>query len=91
MAETVLLEVRAVQRRIVATVRVSGVLNQDGLAMWRESGCGEWKATAAEIDQDLDVLEVPYEIATAYRFPLATAHSKALRRGKEVRIARKDP
>ncbi|MFE1190124.1 hypothetical protein [[Kitasatospora] papulosa] len=90
MAEAVLPEVRAAQRRIVATVRVSGVLNQDGLAMWRESGCGEWKATAAEIGQDLDVLEVPHVIVSACRFPLANAHSKALRRGEEVRIARKD-
>lgn len=37
MAEAVLPEVRAVQRRIVATVRAGGVLNQDGLAMWREN------------------------------------------------------
>lgn len=36
------------------------------------------------------MLEVPYEIVTACRFPLANARSKALRRGEEVRVARKD-
>ncbi|MEU9546206.1 hypothetical protein [Streptomyces mirabilis] len=81
---------RAAQRRIVATVGASGVLNGEGLALWREVDCGDFKATAAEIGRDLDLLEVPYEIATAFRFPLANSWNKRLRRGEEVRIARKD-
>ncbi|MBX4178402.1 hypothetical protein [Streptomyces geysiriensis] len=81
---------RSAQRRIVATVRSCGVLNSDGLAMWREADCGEWKATAAEIGQDLDVLEVPHTVVTAYRFPLANSWNKRMRRGEEVRIEGKD-
>ncbi|MFB9466977.1 hypothetical protein [Streptomyces cinereospinus] len=83
-------EERSAQRRIVATVRSCGVLNSDGLAMWREADCGEWKATAADIGQDLDQLQVPYQVVAAYRFPLANAWNKSLRRGEEVRIAAKD-
>ncbi|MFD9280249.1 hypothetical protein ACFWD7_23590 [Streptomyces mirabilis] len=90
MAATVPPEARAAQRRIIATIRASGALNSDGLAMWREVNCGEYKATAAEIGRDLGVLEVPYEIVTAYRFPLAKSRDQRLRRGEEVRIARKD-
>ncbi|MFF2404940.1 hypothetical protein [Streptomyces goshikiensis] len=81
---------RCAQRRIVATVRSCGVLNSDGLAMWREADCGEWKATAAEIGRDLDLLGVPHTIVTAYRFPLANSWNKKMRRGEEVRIAGKD-
>ncbi len=90
MAEAVLPEVRAAQRRVISTVRVSGVLNSDGLALWRETGCGEWKATAAEIGRDLELLQVPYTTVTACRFPLANSRFTQLRRGEEVRIARKD-
>ncbi|MET7912031.1 hypothetical protein ABZS98_27950 [Streptomyces avermitilis] len=90
MAEAVSPQVRAAQRRIVSTITSSGVLNSDGLALWREAGCGEWKATAAEIGRDLDLLEVPHTIVTAFRFPLASSYSKAMRRGEEVRIARND-
>lgn len=90
MAEAVLPDVRAAQRRVISTVRVSGVLNGDGLALWREAGCGEWKATAAEISADLDLLEVPHTIVTAARFPLANARTTQLRRGEEVRITRSD-
>ncbi|MET8696831.1 hypothetical protein ABZV65_30325 [Streptomyces bauhiniae] len=90
MAKAVLPEVRAAQRRVVSTVRVSGVLNGDGLALWREAGCGEWKATAAEIGRDLELLEVPHEIVMAGRFPLANSRSTQLRRGEEVRVARND-
>jgi len=90
MVEAVLPEVRAAQRRVISTVRVSGVLNSDGLALWREAGCGEWKATAVEIGRDLELLEVPHTIVTACRFPLANVRNTQLRRGEEVRIARKD-
>lgn len=83
-------EVRAAQRQIVGTINASGRLNADGLAMWREVNCGEWKATAADLSADLDLLQVPYIIVTAFRFPLATASSKAMREGEEVRIPRKD-
>lgn len=91
MTEAVSPEVRAAQRCVISTVRVSGVLNGDGLALWRETGCGEWKATTAEIGQDLELLEVPYTVVVASRFPLANSRSAQLRRGEEVRIARKDP
>ncbi|MFI1700423.1 hypothetical protein ACH419_31205 [Streptomyces bobili] len=83
-------EVRAAQRRIVGTITASGRLNADGLAPWREVNCGEWKATAADIGRDLDLLQVPHTIVTAFRFPLATSSSKAMREGEEVRILRKD-
>ncbi|CAM5385182.1 hypothetical protein [Streptomyces viridochromogenes] len=83
-------EVRAAQRRIVSTINASGRLNADGLALWREVNCGEWKATAADISRDLDLLQVPHTIVTAFRFPLATSYSKAMREGEEVRILRKD-
>ncbi|MEU6986402.1 hypothetical protein ABZ946_23685 [Streptomyces sp. NPDC046324] len=90
MAEAVVPEVRAAQRRIVSTINASGKLNADGLAMWREVNCGEWKATAADISRDLDLLQVPHTIVTAFRFPLASSHSNAMREGEEVRILRKD-
>ncbi|MFD4412459.1 hypothetical protein [Streptomyces sp. NPDC058475] len=90
MAEAVSPQVRTAQRRVVATVRSCGVLNRDGLAMWREADCGEWKATAAEIGQDLVLLEVPHTIVTAFRFPLAKSYYQGMRRGEEVRIARQD-
>ncbi|MFE4256634.1 hypothetical protein ACFRU3_45945 [Streptomyces sp. NPDC056910] len=83
-------EVRAAQRRIVSTINASGRLNADGLALWREVNCGEWKATAADISRDLDLLQVPHTIVMAFRFPLATSYSKAMREGEEVRILRKD-
>ncbi|WP_435260607.1 hypothetical protein [Streptomyces sp. 1222.5] len=63
------------------------MLNSDGLALWREADCGEWKATAAEIGQDLTLLEVPHTIVTAYRFPLANSWNKKMCHGEEVRIA----
>lgn len=83
-------EVRAAQRRIVSTINASGKLNGDGLAMWREVNCGEWKATAADISRDLDLLQVPHTIVTAFRFPLASSYSKPMREGEEVRVLRKD-
>ncbi|MGW1190844.1 hypothetical protein [Streptomyces sp. NPDC002559] len=83
-------EVRAAQRRIVSTINASGRLNADGLALWREVNCGEWKATAAEISRDLDLLQVPHKVVTAFRFPLASSYSKAMREGEEVRILCKD-
>ena len=90
MAELLSPEVRAAQRRVTATVRASGALTGGGLALWREAAAGEWKASAAEIAQDLTLLEVPHQVVRAFRFPLANARSKQLRRGEEVRIAKKD-
>ncbi|MGY3064462.1 hypothetical protein ACVWZD_008784 [Streptomyces sp. TE3672] len=83
-------EQRAAQRRMVSRVTSSGVLNRDGLAFWREADCGEFYADADEVAGDLAVLQVPCEIVTAYRFPLANAHSQRPRKGHEVRIAAKD-
>ncbi|MER5200970.1 hypothetical protein ACWD3J_46530 [Streptomyces sp. NPDC002755] len=90
MTAAVAPEVRAAQRRIVSTINASGRLNADGLALWREVNCGEWKATAADISRDLDLLQVPHAIVSAFRFPLAASRSKAMRAGEEVRILRKD-
>lgn len=67
-------EVRAAQRRIVSTINASGKVNADGQAMWREVNCGEWKATAADIGRDLDMLQVPHTIVTAFRFPLSSSY-----------------
>lgn len=90
MAVAVAPEARAAQRRIVSTINASGRLCRDGLALWREVNCGEWKATAADIGRDLDLLQVPHSIVTAFRFPLASSYSKALREGEEVRVLRQD-
>ncbi|MFJ1636527.1 MULTISPECIES: hypothetical protein [unclassified Streptomyces] len=83
-------EQRAAQRRMVGRVNCGGVLNRDGLAFWREADCGEYWPDADEVAADLAVLQVPCEIVTAYRFPLANDHSKRARTGYEVRIATKD-
>ncbi|MDQ0757446.1 hypothetical protein [Streptomyces canus] len=83
-------EVRAAQRRIVSTVNASGVICGDGLALWREVNCGESKATAAEIAKDLTMLDVPHQVVTAFRFPLANSWDKRPRRGEEVRVAKND-
>lgn len=58
--------------------------------MWREVNCGEWKATAADLSADLDLLQVPHTVVTAFRFPLTTSYSKAMREGDEVRVLRED-
>ncbi|MEK8141640.1 hypothetical protein NKH18_00640 [Streptomyces sp. M10(2022)] len=83
-------EARAAQRRIIGTINTSGRLNADGLALWREVACGEWKATAADLSSDLDMLQVPHTVVTAFRFPLASSYSKAMREGEEVRILREN-
>ncbi|MEU2718669.1 hypothetical protein [Streptomyces sp. NPDC007205] len=57
-------------------VRLGGAIRTPSCGR-REAGCGEWKATAAEIGQDLELLEVPYTIVTAFRFPLASSYNKA--------------
>ncbi|MGW4728481.1 hypothetical protein ACWEQC_04745 [Streptomyces shenzhenensis] len=81
MTAAVAPEVGAAQRRIVSTINASGRLNGDGLAVWREVDCGEWKATAAVIGRDLELLEVPHAIVTAFRSPPASSSSKAMRHG----------
>lgn len=81
---------RAAQQRIVGTVNVSAVLGGGGLALWRETDCGEWKATAAEIGDDLSALDVPHQIVTAFRPPRANSRTLRPRRGEEVRIATQD-
>jgi hypothetical protein len=83
-------EQRAAQRRMVGRVNTSGVLNRDGLAFWREADCGEFYPDADEVAADLATLQVPCEIVTAYRFPLANARTRRPRKGYEVRIAAKD-
>ncbi|MEU3148184.1 hypothetical protein [Streptomyces sp. NPDC006999] len=45
---------------------------------------------AADIGHDLDLLQVPHTIVTAFRFPLATSYGKAMREGEEVRVLGKD-
>ncbi|MEU5307050.1 hypothetical protein ACH4YO_42340 [Streptomyces noursei] len=79
-------EQRAAQRRMVSRITCSGVLNRDGLALWRQEDCGEFYADAEEIAEDLAVLQVPCDIVTAYRFPLAEGHTQRPLKGYEVRI-----
>ncbi|MFF3991486.1 hypothetical protein ACFY0B_43955 [Streptomyces sp. NPDC001797] len=71
-------------------MNASAVLCGGGLALWREEGCGEWKATAAAIAEDLALLDVPHDIVRAFRYPLAKSRDKRPRRGEEVRIDRED-
>ncbi|MGX5185795.1 hypothetical protein ACWKT5_23960 [Streptomyces avermitilis] len=85
MAQLVTEAERAAQRRLVGVVRTSGVLTGGGLAMWREYNAGEWKASAAELSQDLDTLTVPHEIVIAFRPPRAREVRR--RKGQEVRVA----
>ncbi|MDX2814242.1 hypothetical protein PV410_17015 [Streptomyces sp. PA03-5A] len=83
-------EERAAQRRIIGTVRACGRLGGGGLGMWRERDCGEWKATAAEIADDLSLLEIPHQMVTAFRPPLANSPTQKPRQGEEVRVATAD-
>ncbi|MFJ6661307.1 hypothetical protein ACIQNG_33925 [Streptomyces sp. NPDC091377] len=85
MAQLVTEAERAAQRRLVGVVRTSSVLTGGGLAMWRECNAGEWKASAAELSQDLDVLKVPHEVVVAFRPPRAREARR--RKGQEVRVA----
>ncbi|MEU0037355.1 hypothetical protein [Streptomyces sp. NPDC006333] len=48
--------------------------------------CGEWTATVADISRELDLLQVPHTIVTAFRFPLASSYSEAMRKGEEVYV-----
>jgi len=43
-------------------VRSRGVLDADAgaLVLWTECGCGEWKADARELSEDLMLLGVPH-------------------------------
>ncbi|MET8289877.1 hypothetical protein ABZV80_32315 [Streptomyces sp. NPDC005132] len=90
MSDQATTEVRAAQRRIVATVNASGALCAGGLALWREADRGEWKATADEISADLVLLEVPHHVVKAFPYPRAKSRSRLPRRGEEVRVDRED-
>ncbi|MBF6234836.1 hypothetical protein IU436_29190 [Nocardia farcinica] len=81
---------RAAQRRIGGVIRSCGVLSEQGLAMWRESGCGEFKATADEIAVDLGVLGVPHMVVPTDLPPLVSDRSRRIRHGEEVRITTAD-
>ncbi|MFE9469295.1 hypothetical protein ACFYNW_37885 [Streptomyces virginiae] len=75
----------AAQRRLVGVVRTTGVLTGGGLALWREYNARKWKASAAELSQDLDTLKVPHETVVAFRPPRAREVRR--RKGQEVRVA----
>ncbi|MGV9638069.1 hypothetical protein ACWDO0_28165 [Nocardia rhamnosiphila] len=81
---------RAAQRRVVGVIRSCGVLSEDGLAMWRENGCGEWKASATEIAADLTVLDVAHTVVATPMPPLKSDRSRRVRHGQEVRVATAD-
>ncbi|MFZ3493080.1 hypothetical protein ACODT5_07580 [Streptomyces sp. 5.8] len=84
MAHMVTESERAAQRRMVAVVRISGVLSGGGLAVWRDDVTGEWKASPEELSQDLDLLGVPHETVIAFRPPRAREARR--RKGRELRI-----
>jgi hypothetical protein len=52
----------AARRRMLGYVRNRGVLDADSgaLVLWTECGCGEWKADAEELSEDLMLLGVPH-------------------------------
>lgn len=81
---------RSAQRRIGGIIRSCGVLSEHGLAMWRETGCGEFEATADEIATDLGILGVPHTVVPTDLPPLAPDRNKRIRHGEEVRVATAD-
>ncbi|MGN2642455.1 hypothetical protein ACTD5D_41040 [Nocardia takedensis] len=81
---------RAAQRRICGVIRSCGVLSEHGLAMWRENGSGEFKATADEIAADLAILGVPHTVEPTDLPPLASDRTKRIRHGQEIRVATAD-
>lgn len=60
-------DVRAAQRRMLGYLRNRGVLDGAGLTLWSEHGCGEWKADARELSDDLVTLGVPHFVTDAGR------------------------
>jgi hypothetical protein len=81
---------RAAQRRIGGVIRSCGVFSKKGLAMWRENGCGQFKATADEIAGDLAVLGVPHMVVPMTLPPLVSDRSRRIRHGQEIRVASAD-
>ncbi|MET9491133.1 hypothetical protein [Nocardia sp. NPDC006630] len=82
-------EERAAQPRIGGLIRSCGVLSEQGLAMWRENGCGEFKATADEIAADLGILGLPHTIVPTDLSALVS-DPRSIRYGEEVRVATAD-
>ena len=81
---------RAAQRRIGAVIRSCGALSEDGLALWREDGCAEFKASADELADDMAILGVPHTIVPTTLPPLVSDRSRRVRYGEEVRVATRD-
>lgn len=81
---------RAASRRVVATVRSCGFLGGGGLSLWREVAAGAWKADAAELAADLEVLGVGCVVVEAWRPPLSGDPAGRVRRGREVRVTHQE-
>lgn len=77
---------RSAQRSLVGIVRAGGavVSHEDGLSIWRANGCEEWQVGSAEIRQHLEVLGVPYSMASVVR---PTRGGRGGLRGVEIRVA----
>ncbi|MEV0769500.1 hypothetical protein [Nocardia salmonicida] len=81
---------RAAQRRIGAVIRSCGVMSEDGLALWREDGCAEFKASAGELADDMAILGVPHTVDATTLPPLVSDRSRRVRDGEEVRVSPED-
>lgn len=79
------------KKRIVGLIRAgSAVLTDDGIDIWRENGCEEWKPGAEEISHSLDQLGIPHSISTEVPRPAYRSRQRTPPRGTLVRIARED-
>ena len=89
------LDTLATRRRMLGYVRNRGVLDTDAgaLVLWTEWGCGEWKADAGELSEDLMLLGVPHytTITGPCQPPWRSASTtKSAVRWEKVWIARGD-
>lgn len=77
---------RNAQRSLVGLVRAGGavVSRKDGLSIWREKGSEGWQVGGEEIANHLEVLGVPYSMASVVR-PVRGA--RIGRSGFEIRVA----
>jgi hypothetical protein len=60
------------------------------LALWREDGCAEFKASAGELADDMAILGVPHTVDATTLPPLVSDRSRRVRDGEEVRVSPED-
>jgi hypothetical protein len=80
-------------RRVLGCIKSSGVLEDGDLVIWREEGCGEFKASALDLSEDLTALGVPHYTTITKRCqpPWRSAGTKLPpSRWEKVRIRRVD-